>query len=106
TDERGGGRVAVRLRRGEQIVGLLPIGLVRMHALFGSAGAVDEQDRLPAAPASASSRIAISSRGASSSSFTISSPRLAVERQCTLRRDSPRSYSRTEWRSKPLGRRS
>ena len=49
---------------------------------------------------------AISSRGASSSSFTISWPRRAVVFQCTFRSDSPCSYSRTEWRSKPEGRRS
>ena len=50
--------------------------------------------------------MAISSRGASSSSLTISWPRRAVVAQCTLRSDSPRSYSRTECRSKPDGRRS
>ena len=56
--------------------------------------------------ASASRMTAISSRGASSSSFTISWPRRAVVFQCTFRSDSPCSYSRTEWRSKPDGRRS
>ena len=50
----------------------------------------------PAPPRSSpSSRTATSSRGASSSSFTISRPRRAVERQCTLRSDSPSAYSRT-----------
>ena len=42
----------------------------------------------------------------SSSSFTISSPRFAVVRQCTLRSDSPCWYSRTLCRSKPAVRRS
>ena len=56
--------------------------------------------------ACASRTTAISSRGASSSSFTISWPRRAVVRQCTFRSDSPCSYSRTEWRSNPDGRRS
>ncbi len=60
----------------------------------------------PATPrSSASSRIAISSRGESSSSLTIRRPRRAVVGQCTFRSDSPCSYSRTEWRSKPVGRR-
>jgi hypothetical protein len=57
-------------------------------------------------PAAASRSTATSSRGSSSSSFTISRPRRAVVRQCTMRSDSPCSYSRTEWRSKPDGRRS
>ena len=55
--------------------------------------------------ASASSRTAISSRGASSSSLTISCPRRAVEGQCTRRSDSPCSYSRTLCSSKPVWRR-
>src|SRR5205085_633319 len=55
-----------------------------------------------AAPASASRRTATSSRGESSRSFTISCPRRAVVRQCTLRSDSPCSYSRTLCSSKAL----
>ena len=42
----------------------------------------------------------------SSSSFTISCPRRALVGQCTRRSDSPCSYSRTEWKSKPADRRS
>jgi hypothetical protein len=41
----------------------------------------------------------------SSSSLTISSPRRAVVRQCTLRSDSPCWYSRTLCRSNPAVRR-
>ena len=55
--------------------------------------------------ASASRNTAVSSRGESSSSLTISCPRLAVDGQWTRRSDSPCSYSRTLWRSKPVGRR-
>ena len=51
--------------------------------------------------ASASRRIATSSRGSSWSSLTISCPRRAVDFQCTLRSDSPSSYSRTLCTSKP-----
>ena len=41
----------------------------------------------------------------SSSSFTMSCPRRALVGQCTRRSDSPCSYSRTEWKSKPAARR-
>ncbi len=57
------------------------------------------------ADASPSRSTAISSRGASSSSFTIKRPRRAVDGQWTRRRDSPSSWSRTLCSSKPAGRR-
>ena len=43
--------------------------------------------------------VSTSSRGESSSSFTISWPRRAVDGQCTRRSDSPCWYSRTLWSS-------
>ena len=63
----------------------------------------------PAGPvriaASTSSTIATLSRGASSSSRTISSPRRAEVGQWTARSGSPSTYSRTPCGSRPLGRR-
>jgi hypothetical protein len=67
----------------------------------------DESGAVPtSSPARASSTTAASSRGASSSSFTISLRRLAVDFQCTARSDSPCWKSRTPCSRTPRPRES
>ena len=126
--------VAVRLDRGEQLERAVPVAVERLDRAGRSATACSRSARRagcastcacridpaarsrhlerrvgrrrPTSPAaSASRKTAASSRGASSSSFTISSPRRAVEGQWTRRSDSPCSCSRTLCSSKPVGRR-
>ena len=73
----------------------------RTDGVVEARGAARPGDR----PASTSRTTAMLSRGASSSSRTISSPRRADVGQCTARRGSPSTYSRTPWGSSPLARR-
>ena len=122
---------APRLDRGERVERALPVPSERHDPMHGGRPRPDHEDRAPRArvctqdggrgahrlvearppgaptcvAASTSSTTATLSRGASSSSRTMSSPRRAEVGQWTARSGSPSTYSRTPCGSRPLGRR-